>query len=155
MNLLCGPVYTDLQFTISQIAAAAGVALNRLKTLRFRGHVPFWDAEADAEERSWRRYSLVDAALLSAQVALMSDGLSAEAACELVRDARAFLRTEQPGDVWAGIVRFENGERRVGGTFADVLAATAAPSADSASRAAFLVNLSHHLRRVRVALEAK
>lgn len=142
-------------FTISLIADAAGIPLNRLKTLRFRGRVPFWDAEAGAKEREWRRYSLIDAALLSAQVALMSDGLSADAACELVRDARTFLRSECREDVWAGIVRFESGERHVGGSFADVLAATAAPSADSGSRAAFLVNLSFHMRRVRAALEAK
>lgn len=145
----------DLKFTISQIADAAGIPLNRLKTLRFRGLVPFWDAEAGAEERAWRRYSMIDAALLSAQVALMADGLSAEAAVELVRDARTFLRSECSEDVWAGIVRFENGERHVGGSFTDVLAVTAVPSADSGSRAAFLVNLSFHMRRVRAALEAK
>lgn len=144
---------SELVLTISQVAEAAGIPLNRLKTLRFRGHVPFWDAEAEAEERSWRRYSLIDATLLSAQVALMSDGLSAEAACELILDARIFLRSEGSGDIWAGIVRFEDGERHVGGTFADVLAATVAPVGQSEPRAAFLVNLSFHFRRVRAALE--
>ena len=140
-------------YTIGQVAHAACISRNTLKTLRSRDLTPLWDG--DAEERAWRRYSLIDAALLSAQVALMSDGLSAEAACELVRDARTFIRSEVSGDIWAGIVRFEDGERHVGGSFADVLAATAAPSADSGSRAAFLVNLSFHMRRVRSALEAK
>lgn len=148
-------IVAELKFTIGQIAAAVKIPVNRLKTMRHRGLTPMWDDGDDAPDRTWRKYSLTDAALLSAQVALMADGLSTEAAVELVRDARSFLRTDRPADTWAGIVRFDDDERHVGGSFADVLAATADHSADSGSRAAFLVNLTFHMRRVRAALEAK
>lgn len=145
----------DLEFTISQVAATVGIPLNRLKTLRFRGMSPMWDNGDDGKAGAWRKYSLIDIALLAAQLSLMNDGLSAEAACELVRDARAFLREERAGDVWAGLIKFEDGERHVGGSFHEVLAASAMPSADSQPRAAFLTNLTFHARRVRAALETK
>lgn len=146
-------------YTIGEAAKAAGISRNSLKTLRMRGHTAMWDAGDDGEDRSWRRYALLDVVLLAAQVEMMADGIGADAAAEMLRDCRASLfrvehpATPSPADIWFGVIRFDGGERHVIGSLSDILTEIGRQTTSGAPRATLCINASRHVRNVRKALE--
>lgn len=152
----------DATFTIGQAAKAAGISRNTLKTLRMRGHTAMWDSgddSEDREDRSWRRYTALDVALLSAQVDMMNDGVGADASASMLQATRGKLfkvehpSVPSPDDIWIGVIRSDVEEHHCAGTLADVLAETKTRALSGVCRATLFVNISNHFRHVRTALE--
>jgi len=157
---------SDEKLTIRDVADAVGASINRVKSLRQRGFTPFWDAGTDdPEDRSWRRYTVLDAVLLACVIELIDGGLAAEVAASAVANGRAYVydakhpARSSVADVWIGLLRLDDGAAHVGGPLPNLFADIEdrikrdIKHFDGGGSGLVLVNASKHYRRVRANLE--
>lgn len=157
----------DNELTIGDLAELIGAPVNTLKTLRHRGQWVAWDGAADDlhENTSWRRYSVVDAALTGALIELIDAGVSAKAAATIINSSRGAaasdkhpLRPSASDDIWVGLLRLDEGAADVGGRMPELLkdvirhVGSDIEHFDGGGSLLLIVNVSRHFRRIRAAL---
>jgi len=156
----------EQRLKLSDIAAALGVPLTRLKTMRARGQSGTWDAwtediPADVAGPGWRFYSMTDAVALACVLDLVERGVNSDVAGSIIWNVRQHIydgphpRVGSPADIFVGALYLSEGRAHVGGPLGDVLKdidrhvrADIRAFENGGGTGLFLVNASRHYRRL-------
>lgn len=162
----------ERKYRLSDIAAALDIPLTRVRTMRARGQTAmhdsgFDDGLDDARPGSWRPYSLLDAVAFACVLDLMQRGLAPDAAANLVGNCLGFIgegphpRGAHHTDIWVGAIFFNEGRAHIGGQLGDLLIDIEKKvrreirvGDDGNGTGLFLVNASHHVRKLKKVLNA-